>query len=66
MRGTLGIEDRRIRYFQSLRKKRHRDLYEGDLKVSATELAEALEMAAALLAETEKWLKATHPDLFKM
>ncbi len=66
MRGTLGIEEKRLRYFQALRKKRHRDLYEGDLKVSATELAEALERAATLLVETERWLKATHPDLFEV
>ena len=64
MRGTLGIEDKRIRYFQSLRKKRHRDLYEGDLKVSATELNEALERAGELLDETERWLKEVHPELF--
>jgi len=66
MRGTLGIEDRRVRYFQTLRKKRHRDLYEGDLKVSATELAEALERAATLLAETEEWMKVRHPNLIEL
>lgn len=57
LRATMGMDDRRTKYFHTLRSKRHRDLYEGDLHVSATELAEALKHAATLLAATEERLK---------
>ena len=62
LRRTLGTSEERIKYYHSLRIKRHRDLYEGGLAVSSTELNEALERGRELLAEAEKWLTSRYPQ----
>lgn len=46
---TLEIDGTTIKYYHQLRQKRHRDLYSGMLKVSETELKEALAQATTLL-----------------
>jgi uncharacterized protein (UPF0332 family) len=59
---TLEKDEIRIRYYHQLRQKRHRDLYSGMLKVSETELAEALAQTAILLKEVNKLVRAIFPD----
>lgn len=54
---TLGIKPRDVKYFQTLRQKRHEDLYEGGLVASEMEARDALESVRKLLARTGKDLK---------
>lgn len=54
---TLGIKPREVKYFQTLRQKRHEDLYEGGLVASEMEARDALEAAQELLHFAEKDLR---------
>ncbi len=55
---TLEKDVTTIKYYHQLRQKRHRDLYSGMLKVSETELSEALAQAAIILIDAKSYVKA--------
>ena len=55
---TLEKDVTTIKYYHQLRQKRHRDLYSGMLKVSETELSEALAQAAIILNDAKSYVKA--------
>jgi predicted transcriptional regulator len=63
LRYTLGLDEDRIDYYQSLRVLRHRDIYGPDFAVDEDDLGEAISEAAKLLKETIEWLSSVHPDL---
>jgi uncharacterized protein (UPF0332 family) len=57
LRFTLGLSDGEIRYFQVLRRKRHKDEYEGTLEVSDTEADEAATIARQLVEAVQLFLE---------
>jgi len=60
---TVGSDARAIRYYQSLRKKRHDDLYDGTLRVSGKESDEAVGKAEELLKAIELYLRLNFKHL---
>lgn len=56
LRDTLGVSEREVAYFQILRRKRHKDEYEGTLEASQTEAQDACMAAQALLARLQQQL----------
>lgn len=59
---TLGVAQSSIIVLDALRRQRNVSDYEGD-PVSAATLSACIEEATRLLAHTEQWLKAHHPEL---
>jgi len=55
-RDTIGLDDDKINYFQSLRGLRHRDIYEADLVISDQDLSDSIREAESLLVELETWV----------
>lgn len=60
---TLGLDEERVGYYQTLRTVRHRGLYEGFLDVDEGDLFEALAEAKQLLGDVQRWLTRHHPGL---
>ncbi len=65
LRYTLGTNEKRIEYFQSLRTLRHRDIYAPDFTVELDDVDEAISEAEALLEETSEWLRLNYPHLIR-
>lgn len=57
LRFTASLTGEPIDFCQALRRKRHRDEYEGTLEASETEAEEAAEFAAMLLKSVESKLQ---------
>lgn len=57
LRFTPNLDAKRISYCHSLRRKRHRDEYEGTFEATDTEAQEAADFAAMLLLATMNKLK---------
>ncbi len=64
LRHTLGINTVLLAYFQKLRGKRHKDLYEGGLHFTATEVQEAIDCATELFETARKLVGRIFPGLF--
>jgi hypothetical protein len=62
---TLGIAQPSIIVLDALRRQRNVSDYEGD-PVSTATLSACIEEATRLLAHTEQWLKAQHPELLTL
>jgi len=56
LRDTIGLDEDKIDYFQSLRGLRHRDIYDSDLVINKEDLSESINEAEALLASLETWI----------
>jgi len=54
---TLGVEQKRVDYYQELRNLRNKDIYEGSVHVSEREIEEAIEEAAWLKERLHSWLE---------
>ena len=65
LRYTLAIENKRAKYFQALRVKRHKGLYDGFIAISESELKEAIREAGLLLTELISWLEINYSELYK-
>jgi len=65
LKHTLGVDSREVEYFQSLRRKRHEDIYEGMLHASDMEAQDALEAARRLVEVTENDLRQRFPGLLE-
>ena len=63
LRLTLGTDAKRVKYFQALRRKRHKGLYEGLVNASNSDIDDAINFAKGLHDELLAWLEANHPDL---
>jgi hypothetical protein len=61
-RDTLEISDDKIDYFQTLRIKRHQDIYGSALIISAQDLDEAISEAQNFLSLVRNWLLEKHPE----
>lgn len=59
---TMNVANDKVIVFDSLRKQRNLNDYEG-APVTDAAVAECLTQAEALLAHTRKWLKTHRPDL---
>ncbi len=59
---TMGITQPSIIVLDALRRQRNLSDYEGD-PVSTATVNACIEEASKLLAHTEQWLKAQHPNL---
>jgi hypothetical protein len=59
---TMGVPKADVIVLDALRRQRNVSDYEGD-PVSAATLASSVEEAEKLLAHTERWLLAHHPEL---
>jgi uncharacterized protein (UPF0332 family) len=64
-RHTLGLDSEKIDYFQTIRNKRHQDIYGVGLEINDDDLDEAIKEAEELLRFTESWLIGKHPHLLK-
>lgn len=53
---TLGVEQKRVDYYQELRDLRNKDIYEGSIHVSEREVEEAIEEAVWLQEQLHEWL----------
>ena len=59
---TLGLDPSRVVVLDALRRHRNQNDYEG-YPVTDAAVAACLEQATYLLADTESWLMANHPNL---
>jgi uncharacterized protein (UPF0332 family) len=64
MEFTLGYDNKKIAYYQRLRRKRHKDKYEGRLQVSETELLEAISEAESCFMKLREMLTENYPEIF--
>ena len=53
---TLGVEQKRVDYYQGLRDLRNKDIYEGSIHLSEREVEEAIEEAVWLQEHLHAWL----------
>ena len=60
---TLQVAPEVIEYYQVLRQKRHKGLYEGLINVRDSELIEATIAAEELRDKVTLWLKTNHPHV---
>ena len=63
LRFTLGVEEERLDYYQTLRSLRHRGLYEGFTDVSQSQAEEAVDEARWLQSQLATWLTGHNPEL---
>jgi len=56
LRYTIGLDNDKIDYFQSLRGLRHRDIYEADLVINEEDLSDSIREAESLLSGLETWI----------
>jgi uncharacterized protein (UPF0332 family) len=62
---TLGTDGKLVKYFQALRRKRHKGLYEGLVSVPDSEVDDAIKSAQTLYDELRAWLEDNHPGLYE-
>jgi uncharacterized protein (UPF0332 family) len=56
LRNTLGLDEDKIDYYQSLRVLRHRDIYEPEIHIDDDDMNLAIKEAEAILDKLETWL----------
>jgi len=54
---TMGVEHKRVDYYQELRDLRNKDIYEGSIHVSEREVEEAIEEAVWLQELLRTWME---------
>ena len=54
---TMGVEHKRVDYYQELRDLRNKDIYEGSIHVSEREVEEAIEEAVWLQELLREWVE---------
>lgn len=64
-RHTLGLDNEKIDYFQTIRNKRHQDIYGVGLEINDDDLNEAITEAGELLNVTGSWLTTNYPHFLK-
>ena len=62
---VILICSKNVNYYQSIRRKRHKGLYEGFVSVSQKELGDAIDAADKLMQETKTWLEKNYPLLLR-
>jgi hypothetical protein len=62
---TLGVDDKRVRFFDRCRRKRHTAVYEQVGAISSREADELHAAVTRLHTELVAWLRKEHPKLLK-